>query len=129
MTAPPDEGERRCVFCHCLLAADRSHTSCVCTPCLSGRRDYDPACDPVFDRVLEELFLERPRQVLDPLALLGVSRRFKWSVRSSVRRLRRRGMHIEGIVHTGGYVYEPGLPGNPEGAGTPPRRLRGRRRP
>jgi hypothetical protein len=83
----------------------------------------------VFDRVLEELFLERPGQVLDPLALLGVSRRFKWSVRSAVRRLRRRGMHIEGIVGAGGYVFDPRQPGNPEGAGTPHRRLRGRRRP
>lgn len=129
MTAPPSEGGRRCAFCRCNLGSDQEAGVCVCTPCQNSRRNYDPACDPVFDRILEELFLMRPREVVDPLRLLAVPRRFKWSLRSSIRRLRRRGMHIEGVVHTGGYVYDPDLPGNPEcNAGTPRGRLRGRRR-
>lgn len=122
MTTAPPGGGRRCAFCRGLLGADRDAGVCVCSPCQRDRRDYDPACDPVFDRILEELFLTHPRKVIDPVLMLAVPRRFKWSVNTSIRRLRRRGMCITGVPHTGGYVYEPAK------ATTPARVLRGRRR-
>lgn len=120
--AEQDGSERRCLFCRCVLGSDQEPGCCVCTPCQRARRDYDPAHDPVFDRILEELFLLRPGEVIDPLRLLAVPRRFKRSVMSSVRRLRRRGMCIVGFPHRGGYLFDPDKAGSPSG------RLRGRPR-
>jgi hypothetical protein len=120
MTAPPTGSGHRCLFCRCIIGSDQEPGVCVCTPCQGARRDYDPAHDHVFDRILEELFLTHPGVTIDPLRLLAVPRRFKWSVNTSVRRLRRRGMHITGVPYTGGYVYDPNVT-------TPRGRLRGRR--
>ena len=98
---------RCCLLCGFRLGDDQPAGVYVCDPCRHDRRSYEPAADPVFDRILEELFLMHPGEVVHPLAMLGVSPRFKWQVRSAVRRLRRRRMVIEGVPYRGGYVYRP----------------------
>ena len=95
----------RCYLCGCVLAHDES-VVVACTPCRLGRRDYNPAVDPVFDRALEELFLRYPGVRLHPRLALGVAPDHKRAVEQAVRRLRRRGMRITGLPHSGGYVYE-----------------------
>ena len=97
----------RCYLCGCLRAGD-AETAAACDPCRGSRRDYNPAADPVFDRALEELFLRFPGQTVFPRLALGIAAGHKWAVVASVRRLRRRGMLIQGIAHSGGYVYRPG---------------------
>ena len=95
----------RCYLCGCVLAHDAS-VVVACSPCRRERRDYNPAGDPVFDRALEELFLRYPGVRLFPRLALGVAPDGKRAVEQSLRRLRRRGMTIIGLPHSGGYVYE-----------------------
>jgi hypothetical protein len=116
-----------CLLCSCALAADNE--SGVCSPCRRSRAGYDPGTDPGFGVVLAALFLTHPGEVVHPLRALAIEPCYKWSVVTWVRRLRRRGapgapgpMRIEGLPHSGGYIFWPANPSHPSG------RCRGRRR-
>lgn len=107
-TLPRTKRRARCYLCGCLLAHDEDESVVVaCSPCRVSRRDYNPATDPVFDRALEELFRSYPGVRLFPRLALGVAPEHKRAVEAAIYRLRRRGMHIAGRPHSGGYVYEP----------------------
>jgi hypothetical protein len=80
----------------------------VCSPCKGTRRTYNPAIDLSFDRLLEELFLAHPGELVYPRRMLAVDVCYRWGVVTAVRRLRRRGMDIAGVPGGGGgYVYRP----------------------
>jgi hypothetical protein len=119
MTATPHEDERRCLACGCILASDEHRGACFCSPCLFGRRDYDPACDPDFDSILERFFLSHSATIVSPWRMLGVPARFRKSVESSIRRLRRRRLLIVGVRLPGGYVCLGTKPAAPRRQGRP----------
>lgn len=104
--SPSSGGERRCLLCGCLLASDEPRRVYVCGPDRRARHDYDPACDSAFDRLLQDLFVAHPCEIIHPRQALGVDVKFKNAVGTAVRRLRRR-LNIVGVPHTGGYVYVP----------------------
>jgi hypothetical protein len=120
----PESGrERLCLLCGGRLATDRLRRLVfVCDPCRKDRRDYNPACDPAFDRALQDLFVAHPLEVVYPRQALGISLEYKSDVAHAIRRLRGR-LRIVGYPYTGGYVYVPDESGfTSDAAGAHPER-------